>query len=526
MSKKREKKITASHFYRDVVIVLAEKAAGKANTDVPSKEVIPIVLSRHGLTSLGASESRKDGKDRAILLVEWAFRNQRAKHKGKKGVAFCKQGSKRGMWALTENGITKALEWGANLPEPKGEAQPDPEPKRTQRFEMPQDSDGFTPEELQGAADRVRTHWQRLVARAGLGDELRPPVFELTTRKRNWGCWNAGKRLFAIDARLAVRFGHTYYFTDTVAHELAHQYVSEVVKPRKQGAWTETAHGPSWKAACKMFGADPKATAKDRLDSVCASLSIADEKILERVKKLLALGDSPESHEAELATLRAHELMRKHHIDSIEGSEPLWDYQTLGKAYKQRPGWLQKISCILSEHYNVECIWLPAFHPNVPDELQERKRSGQRRSLVLEITGSPANVAIAAHVYDFLVAEGERRLSRFREEGGGTDRTARLDFLEGLYQGFRDKLLDQEIKLSLRETEKNTLDEVNALVVSRDEELRKFYKARYPHTQTTSRRGRYTHDPDARSEGHRQGRKMSVRDAVSSNNRNLALPSS
>jgi hypothetical protein len=430
------------------------------------------------------------------------------------------------MWALTEHGIAKALEWGASLPEPDTE----PEPEDTRSYQPPPDLDGFTPEELHKAAELVREHWHKLVDRAGLQGVLRPPVFELTTRTRNWGFWNADKRLFAIQARLAVRFCHTLYFSDTVAHELAHQYVSEVVKPRKQGKWTETSHGPSWKSAAKMFGADPKATAKDRLDNLCGNLSPADEKVLGRIKKLLALGDSPESHEAELATLRAHEMMRKHHIGSIEEGDPIWDYRALGKAYKQRPGWLQKICGILVDFYNVAAIWIPAYHPNVPDEMDPgRKGWNERSAFVLEITGSPANVAIAAHVYDFLIAEGERRLERYREDGGNTTRTARLDFLEGLYAGFRAKLERQHHEMRMREAEEaenNPEQNVGALVVARDEELDKFWRTRYPHTQSRRRRGRYTRDNDARSEGHRQGRKMSVRDAVSSSNRNLALPSS
>jgi hypothetical protein len=109
MAKKRaEKRVTASLFYDDVVRVLGEMSEFEAFVEVPSKAVIQQILEERGLdeTAHGESSSRKDRKPRVVLMIEWAFRNQRETHR-KKNV-YCKQGRKRGMWSLTERGAKHA----------------------------------------------------------------------------------------------------------------------------------------------------------------------------------------------------------------------------------------------------------------------------------------------------------------------------------------------------------------------------------------------------------------------------------
>jgi len=520
MSKKKEIKLTASSFYDDVVVVLAEKSDFKAKVEVSSAEVIAGVLARRGITrdTAGNSESRRD-KPRVTLLIEWAFRNQRAEHQGekKRATAPCVQGEKRGMWALTEAGIAKAQELVGKPAKHASKQEPPPQAPSID-LESP-----YTAEELRLGVAAVQRIWERLVERASLQQVMKLPIFELTTRSRNWGFWNAQKRIFAIQARLAIQFAGTHYLQDTVAHELAHQYVSEVLQNT-----TERSHGPAWKSSCLIFGADPKATAKDRLDDLCSTLNARDEKVLRRVQKLMALSDSPEEHEAERAALQAQELMRKHQTDSLvfgdignsglTPGEKRWDFKVLGTPLKQRPGWIGKVVHILQSYYQVQPIWLPAFHPNVPDTLLSERLL--KREFVLEITGTTANVSVAAYVYDFLIREGERRLEKFQADSGKTNRTSRLDFLEGLYKGFDRKLEEQSQKIEAALSENCT-----ALVVQDNAELRSFYEDRYPHTTRSTTRGRWTQDVKAREEGLRQGKEMNVREAINSTQGKKALAS-
>lgn len=364
----------------------------------------------------------------------------------------------------------------------------------------------YTKEEQRAAIQAIAKVWHREVERAKLQDLMEPPIFRLSTT-RNWGRWEPHTRVLSIQARLAVRHRHHPDFLDTVRHEMAHQYVSEVVK-----TCNETPHGPTWRRAAKMFRADPKATAKDTLDEECAYATEKDSRVVRRIRKLLALSDSTEENEAELAAMRAQELMQRHHIESLSASEGKWDFRTLGKPRKRRPQWLQLISMILQNHYKVQCIWLPHTDLNVPDEKRAKVKKGGNRAFVLEVTGTPANCEIAEHVFDFLMAEGKRRSRGYKG-------TQRLDFLIGLYLGFDAKLKEQKEEYQKTEEYQGS----KALVRQCDRELEEFWRRRYPRIKTSRASKRSTFNPNARNDGRKQGRALSVNPSVSNGNQGRAL---
>ena len=146
------------------------------------------------------------------------------------------------MWALTEAGVAKARKLAGQHPESEDTPEQDtPESEDTPERDTPESEDTpkresqtppidlespYTAEELRKGASDVKRIWSRLVDIAGLQGKMEPPIIELMTRKRNWGFWNAKKRILAIHARLAVRFSGTLYLQGTVAHELAHQSIA------------------------------------------------------------------------------------------------------------------------------------------------------------------------------------------------------------------------------------------------------------------------------------------------------------
>ena len=356
----------------------------------------------------------------------------------------------------------------------------------------------YTLEQQRFALETIKLTWTRLVTRVCLQSMMRLPAFELGTSK-DWGRWAPATRTFTINMRLAVEFAGHADFVDTVAHELAHQWVSEVV-----GGY-ESPHGPLWKRGARMFGADPRATAKDQLEALCTGLSPDDARVAGKVKKLLALAGSSNENEAELAALRARELMCRHKLDASHG-EPRWGYKTLGEPWKRRPRWLYIISNILKNFYDVETLWLSEFD----FEYDREVHGGRTVAKVLEVTGTPAAVAVAEYVYDFLIREGERRLEDYRRKGGRTSMTARTNFLLGLHDGFRSKLQEQTEALE-RDPEQT------ALVLVKDPKLSEFFHARYPRIHFVTQSSRIKQDEAARSEGRRQGREMTILEAVSSN---------
>lgn len=380
----------------------------------------------------------------------------------------------------------------------------------------------YTQDQLRFGVQKLSEEWHRTVVRAGLQDVMKEPIFELTVNTRNWGTWNPGKRVLAVQARLAVLWYNSYTFRDTVRHEIAHQYVSEVVKNTH-----ETYHGPTWKSAAKMFGADPKASAIDTLDQECADPSSADTRVIHKIQKLLALSSSCEENEAHLAALRAQELMQKHQISTVsEASGGVWNFRMLGEPMKQRPRWMGILAKILHTHYNVKLIWIPHTSYHMPEHLRQKVKKGGNKSFALEVTGTAANVEIAEHVYNFLLAEGERRV-----RGRGMSRTERLDFLIGMYQGFLNKLDDQAKRFRLekarriresqevREKEEHT----GALVKHQDEELQRFYERRHPRIRSTYASERKTYHGAARNAGLKAGRNLSINPAVTNGSRGRSL---
>jgi hypothetical protein len=379
----------------------------------------------------------------------------------------------------------------------------------------------YTPDQQRRALGAISSHWAELVTRAGLSGQMHPPTFSLHVN-RNWGMWFPQRRELSIHARLAVELQGHADWADTIAHEVAHQWADEVAH-----ASHEPPHGSTWRRGARLFGAHPQATACCQLEALCAPPSDADAQIIRRVQKLLALSDSANPHEAELATLNARKLIAKHnlapsvpHLSSPQPVPPQrWAYQTLGVPIAKRPLWLFMLARILQDHFHVQGIWLR--YPDLSWDAPSPPAGASTRWL-LEITGTPASVAIAAHVFAFLQEEAQRRLRDYLSSRASADRprTARLDFLEGFFLGFRQKLDAQKAHLQAQWAEEAS---TRALIPLADAALLAFHRSRYPriHRSTASRP---LSDVDAHAEGKSQGQQTRLHHAVEDNARGLLLP--
>jgi hypothetical protein len=82
-----------------------------------------------------------------------------------------------------------------------------------------------------------------------------------------------------------------------------------------------------------------------------------EQSIIERVKKLLALGESPNENEAQTAMLKARELMAKYKIElkEIEGEQQQTVENKKQVEYTSKKGkWILTLSSIIAENYS--CI--------------------------------------------------------------------------------------------------------------------------------------------------------------------------
>ncbi len=319
-----------------------------------------------------------------------------------------------------------------------------------------------------------------------LRDTLRQPFFRLHDYKTRLGSWYCEKNEIGISRCLALN--HSWdAVVEVLAHEIAHQ-VADVVF----FAFGEPPHGQSFKKACLMLRANPKASGSFPAldDRVTGKPVHAEDKILVRVKKLMALAESRNRHEAEAAMAKAHKLIAKYNVELIEGHTPR-DYQSIfiGQPALRHFREEYRLCHLLLDFYFVKGIWVPAF-------VLAKGKMGR----VMEISGARENLQIASYVYDFIknyidgrwgIYNQNKKLNRYRK----------TDFAVGVIEGFRAKL-DKQARVK-NSTESSALQKID------DPFLKSYYHNRYPRIQNFSRKTPHT-DVEVQNDGVRIGNKMVI----------------
>jgi hypothetical protein len=309
----------------------------------------------------------------------------------------------------------------------------------------------------------------RLLALAYFRGALRLPQIELVGSRTQLGRWVSATRTIELSRPLVVRepWG---VVVEVLKHEMAHQYVTEVL-----GETGETAHGPRFRMVCEKLGIDGAAAGMPAPKPEATDV----RRIGERIARLLALAESPNVHEAEAAMLAAQRLLLKHNLE-LQSARRAHGYvwKHLGKPTGRTTEAERVLSLLIGRHFFVEAIWIPVY----------RALEGKRGS-VLEICGTPENVEIAEYVHGYLVTTADRlwREHKVRHRIRG-DRDRRT-YLAGVMTGMSDKLG--------REAKKN---EAAGLVWIADGDLSTFFRRRHPHVRHVRYAGQ------RRSEAYAHGR--------------------
>lgn len=322
-------------------------------------------------------------------------------------------------------------------------------------------------EELARALRQVRLSYLEYNA-ALFGDRLHPAQLTWSELSSQYGAWRSEGRVLELSVSLLeLGWGQ---LVEVLKHEMAHQYVDEVLGCREEGP-----HGPTFRAVCAERGIDARASGapgKHSPDSGEASTQGrhgAGSGTLQRIERLLALAQSENQHEAEAAMRAARRLMLKYNLEeAVATSQRGYSFRHLGRPTGRRMPWQKMLGTILSSHFFVEVIIVPVYRP------RENKRGS-----VLEACGTPANLEIAAYVHDFLERAAEQSWRAHKRRLGLSSNRDRLSYLAGVMRGFLEKL-----KL---EASKNREE---GLVWVGDPELRKFFRRRHPHVRSVPGSGR------------------------------------
>ena len=181
-----------------------------------------------------------------------------------------------------------------------------------------------------------------------LGSKLRRPALEVEEVESRWGRWDPATRTISISARHLLEAPWDTVL-ETLKHEMAHQYVDEVL--RLDGALP---HGEAFRRASKMLAID---SAIGAVAPGSAPAEGEDAARLRKIRRLLALAESPNVHEAEAALAKANELLLKYNIDlAASEHERAYCHRTVGSPTNRRSKYVMILAGLLAEHFFVETI--------------------------------------------------------------------------------------------------------------------------------------------------------------------------
>ncbi len=326
--------------------------------------------------------------------------------------------------------------------------------------------------------------WRHIRASSPDLAQLRPPNIELSASlPHTLGRWDASRRLITLSTQL-LEGRHWQILLDTLRHEIAHQVVSELL-----GRGNEPPHGPTFRAACRLVGADPAATT----DALNGGERPAD-KVRDRILKLLALGRSPNHHEAELALARAHELALRYNIDLRDAAERSeYERRLVGPPMSRIPSYYWSVTAIVADFYFVQYISRSVVDPRRGSKLK-----------VVELYGTPTNLDLAEYVFHFLLNQGLAEWRAYKEVHRAKGITAKLSFLKGVYAGFHERLC----------AERDRLATCRALVWVGDPGLERFFHDANPRIRRRKVTGR--RDDAAHAAGRVVGGKLKIAPGVGS----------
>ena len=331
---------------------------------------------------------------------------------------------------------------------------------------------------------------------------MKKPLFSLESMTSKWGYWSEEKREICLSRKLVLNYPWDSV-REVLLHEMAHQFAETVFDARN-----EPPHGPKFKEACHLLRANPKSSGnyKPLHEFVFHDSADTKDKILLRIKKLMALAESRNRHEAESAMIKAHELISKYNVDLLSHkTERGFVSVFAGTPALRHPREAYHLARLLEDFYFVQGLWVPAY-------VIEKNKMGR----VLEISGTVQNIKIADYIFDFVRNFIQTEWDKYNK-GKGLNRYRKTDFAVGIIEGFRSKLTSQ---IKTNKKNRNGF----SLIRVEDPMLTKYVAYRYPHTKSFSRNAS-SQDDRILNDGMGVGKKLVISKGITSKKKSkLLLP--
>jgi hypothetical protein len=342
-----------------------------------------------------------------------------------------------------------------------------------------------------------------------LGEELFMPNFNIMEMDRTWGLWDSVNDELSINQKL-LRYYPWEAVEHVMRHEMAHMIVSDIWR-----ADDVSPHGETFKRACNILNIPG-----DRCDSSTYLMAYGqtDEKVVRKVKKLMALSTSSNVNESTSAMAKAHALMRKHNVKDIyeDDERDIFISRPIGIIGKTVPQYVRSICAILEEFYFVKHI--ATYHRE-----KSKRGFGYEKFRYVEIFGKPENLDLAEYVFHFLYNQGMSHWEEFKKEAKelGDDikgTYSKQAYLEDFYLGYGRKLGNEKDKGEVEETETEA-EAMNEVLSLAEDKLDDRYKKNYPNLVYRSTRGTTKSGGD----GYSSGNKLKFRPGVGRGNRGRSI---
>lgn len=228
-----------------------------------------------------------------------------------------------------------------------------------------------------------------------------------------------------------------------------------------------------------------------------------DDKIIDKIRKLMNLGTSCNQAEAEAAMAMAMRLMQVHNIElqrveaaNARAEDPLAKYVSKGamKIGMRTPTEFNFYHSILSEFFFVKTIISRGFQGST-----------------IYFVGTPENIEMATYVASQL-ADTYRNLWYAYKKEHGVPTTFKRSFYNGLTRGLRSKLQD----------ERGKVQQEMGLVIVKDPYLDAAYRREFPMTRKTAG-SKFHNDHSTSSAGWEAGRNINIRPGIGSSSNQTRL---
>lgn len=234
--------------------------------------------------------------------------------------------------------------------------------------------------------------------------------FEDNTR---WGYFDSKFFQIGLNVKLIGRVSD-HALRNLLRHELAH-YLTHLHFPE-----LSSPHGLEFINLCLRYGWKEDVTrAKDDLAAIPLEGASHNQAMLAKVKKLLALASSSNQHEAELATLKANQLILRYHLEKSQLTD---NAELLVHTVMTAP----KKNTLMVAIYDILTHFLvrPMLYFG-------------NKEVRLEVAGPREQLELADYIAQFLQHEFER-LWQLEENLKGL--RAKNSFYLGIARGFSEKL--------------------------------------------------------------------------------------